>query len=229
MSASALIGTLFGALIADAASAKGIAIASALGATVAEAVQAIGRRRMEDAREILFDELRLGDKTLEDAAQVEEIVACLLRYGRAAQEGSARLNLRLMATVMDGLYSKSRLTANEFLYYADILSVLRREEIVIIGCMHRHDKAIRLMRENGDEQVCSAYERACEELVPKFFSSKDEFNAFCASASRTGLIAMGVVIDELGLYKLTPLMNRLVQYVDLEAAQQRETELEISP
>ena len=112
--------------------------------------QRLQRRRAERARDILLDELRRGERVL-SASEVDETVAVLLRYGRAAQEGAPRLNLRLMAKVIASQAQNSTLYADEFLHHAEMLAGLRREEIVLLGIVHRcwHNAEARLLGENG--------------------------------------------------------------------------------
>ena len=47
------------------------------------------RRRLEQTRDILLDELRSGEKRL-PPTQIDEGIAIICRYFRAAQEGAAR-------------------------------------------------------------------------------------------------------------------------------------------
>jgi hypothetical protein len=64
------------------------------------AIEQLLRRRNEAARKVLLDELRHGSRTI-DRDEMEEAIAIFNRYARAAVEGAARLNLRLMARVID--------------------------------------------------------------------------------------------------------------------------------
>lgn len=84
------------AVVGDAFGVNEWLMGSLAGAGFAIAAERLQRWRLERARDILIDELRRGERTL-SAPEADEIVAVLLRYGRAAQEGAARLNLRLMA------------------------------------------------------------------------------------------------------------------------------------
>jgi hypothetical protein len=70
----------------------------------------------------------------------DDAAAFLLRYLRAAQEGAARLNLRLMARVVVGkAHAGEPLYADEFLRYADTLASLARNEVVLLGALIRHN------------------------------------------------------------------------------------------
>jgi len=121
---------------------NGITTAGA-GASAALAGWTLGslfRKRLDTAREILLEELRRCEKSLHEIGEVEEVAAITYRFARAAQEGTARLNLRLMAKVIAGQARLGTLVANEFLYYADIIASLRREEIILITTLHKHAK-----------------------------------------------------------------------------------------
>lgn len=95
------LSTLLSAVVGDAFGVRGWLMGNLAGASFAVAVQQVQRRRAERARDILLDEMSRGEKTL-SIPEVEEAAAVLLRYGRAAQEGAACLNLRLMAKVIAG-------------------------------------------------------------------------------------------------------------------------------
>ena len=74
---------LLSAVVADAFGAGGWLMGNVASAGFAAAAHALLRRRAERARDILLDELRRGERTL-SAAEVDETVAVLLRYGLAA-------------------------------------------------------------------------------------------------------------------------------------------------
>ena len=77
--------------------------------TATRLLQSVFRRRTETARDIFLDEMRHGEKTM-DADEVEEAVTVVYRYRRAAQEGSARANLRVMARAIDGQARRGRIS-----------------------------------------------------------------------------------------------------------------------
>src|SRR5215210_3714851 len=75
--------------------------------TATQLLQSVFHRRAEAARDIFLDEMRHGEKTM-DADEVEEAVTVVHHHLRAAQEGSARANLRVMARVIDGQARRGR-------------------------------------------------------------------------------------------------------------------------
>lgn len=126
---------IISAVLSECFSAWGLPSAGLVAAGVGATISKITQRRAEAAREILLSELALGRALVEP--DEEEAVAVTLRYMRAAQEGAARLNLRLLAGVIAGKMSGGGLYADDFLRWADILAGLKREEVVTLGVMQR--------------------------------------------------------------------------------------------
>ncbi|WP_148294402.1 hypothetical protein [Azospirillum sp. B506] len=220
MMAGDMFASLVGALVSDAAAKENLALASVFGASFSGAIQALRRKRLEEARDILIEDVKIGNKDLNDAAQIEDVIACMLRYGRAAQEGAARLNLRLLALTINGMYSRSRLISDEFMYFSDTLSSLRREEAIILGVFQRHvfklqDPANR--REEGFE----IQKEVIGEIVPAYIGTVEEFYAYCGSILRTGFLEL---VNGFGgsFYITTPILDRLSKYASIESALSRE-------
>ena len=128
---------VLGALLSDGLSAVGFPGAS----TAGEAVKGYLHRRSDQARAILFDEIKRAGVTPERAATQDEDVAVIYRYLRASWEGSARINLRLLAKAIAGKLRSSTLVADEFFIYADALASLSRDEIILIASMYDAYKA----------------------------------------------------------------------------------------
>jgi hypothetical protein len=95
------------------------------------------RRRAEQARDILFEELRRASLSEAQAASEDDAIAVIVRYLRAAREGAARLNLRLLAEAIAGKLRSGQLFADEFLQYAETLASLSRDEVVVIGTLYK--------------------------------------------------------------------------------------------
>ena len=73
---------------------------------------------------------------------------------------------------------------NEFLYYAELLASLRREEIVLIAALHRN----RTFSEEGKINQRLTWSKASDELVPQLFHTEGEMRAIAQGATRTGLL-----------------------------------------
>lgn len=74
------------------------------------------------AKNVLIEEPSQGQALIESIAEVDELAAILLKYMRAAEEGTARPNFRLMAMTIRGMTAKRTLTASRFLYYASLMA-----------------------------------------------------------------------------------------------------------
>jgi len=172
--------------------------------TFGSMVKEIFERRKTAVRDVIISELGAGAFDEIDAAKRDDFVACVLRIFRAAQEGAARRNLRLMASVMREMCVQSCLTADEFLCHADWLATLRREEIIILGHFQKHLKGDdggwkRLVKfEAGAGTTRKIYDRDLFEKIRHDASvsriDDDLFIAYCAALTRTGLL-----IDEAGV------------------------------
>lgn len=208
---SQIVPKLLSAAAADMVSLVGLPGGTLLGV----AIEQLFQRRAEAARQILLDELRSGDKTLNDV-EIEEAAAILYRYMRAAHEGAARLNLRLMAKVIASQAHRGNLIADQFLHYANMLESLRREEILALGALYRHwqSDALRQMDENSRSNA--AMKSAGEELIPAIFQNEDEYLATLEATTRTGLVAYISGFDR--VYTVSPLMDQLYALASIEAA-----------
>lgn len=143
------------------------------GSTISAAIQHVFKKRLDTAREILLEEIKDGSKDMGDAAELEEVAAIIYRYGRAAQEGAARANLRLLAKVIARQIQISSLNANDFLYYADILSSLKAQEIQLLGIM---------VRENKTTAYCA------QDVLKEHFIHEETIEEIFQSLLRTGLV-----------------------------------------
>jgi hypothetical protein len=190
------------------------------GALIGIAIRELFRRRMETARNTLLEELRSGHKSLTEG-DLEEAVAIIYRYSRAAQEGAARVNLRLMAKVIANQAHVGNLVSSEFLYYADILASLRREEVVLVGTLHRH--WLGADQKPDDERTSVAYNAARAELVPATFRNEAALEATAGAATRTGLV---IAVSGWGKlrYRTTPLMDQVEHLAPFEQALEAEPE-----
>jgi hypothetical protein len=215
-----LLPELLSAVVSD-----GVSLASQPGGAVAgfafsAALSGLFERRMAKAREILLKELRLGEKRL-PPAQIDEGVAIVYRYFRAAQEGAARLNLRLMAQTVAGQARLESLSADEFLRDADMIASLRREEVFLLAKLFHAWNSDWLSKEQEGFQMESAMAWVAAELVPSVFHDRDEVDATAAAITRTGLLKIMPAIGA-SVYMPTVLLNKLMSKCDLEAALKKE-------
>lgn len=149
--------------------------------------QSLQRKRAETAREIFLAQLQEGHRFLEEADEFEEYVSVVHRYFRAAQEGAAKRNLRLMAAVANGLICRRPTYADEFLRYADTLSTMTRGELILVSTMHRLWSE-HLQTFAPDAELGQFREKVTAALVPEVFVGKEELDAVSWATTRTGLV-----------------------------------------
>jgi hypothetical protein len=187
-------------------------------ATASAIYAGILEKRKSDALEILFSELRQGN--FENIDQYE-LISAIARFQRDAMEGIAKNNLHLLARTICGMGNKKALVASSFHKYADALSSLTVDEIVVLGCM--------ASTEHGSSYSCRG---VLEEKYPN-----ERWNMILQSLLRTGLIyyhqeisseykepdykeaihgrGIEVNTDLSTDYYFTPLMRDILKYVDL--------------
>ncbi len=216
---SSLLPALVGAVIGDLVSATGAVIGGLAGASGSEMLQRLMAKRLQAAREIFLDEMKRGGNRLEP--EPDEVLAVVYRYMRAAQEGTARLNLRLMAKVVQGLAHTGSLVADKFLCHAERVASLRREEIVLLATIHRHQKQLVKSDASRDDiypyvQMREAVER---DLIPRVFPDEKTLRAVAAATIRTGYIHDELMtLDSVGIFMTTPLLDELIALAPFEAA-----------
>lgn len=187
------------------------------GTMAGEALKALFQKRADDAREIMLTAISRGDIRFSET-DVEESVAVVYRYLRAAQEGAARVNLRLLAEVFCGQARLGLIKADEFLYYADVLTPLRRDEILLTGCILRYWDEATEHKGGPIERMRSATLGAQNALIPGVFEDREEFLAVADGMRRTGFFSIQATSGGGDLLSPSPVLRRLARLVDFEAA-----------
>ena len=193
------------------------------GSALVESVHLLIDGRRRQARDILIDELRYGQALIESIEDLDELAAVFLKYTRAAEEGTARLNLRLMAMTIRGMTHRRTLTANLFLYYAGFIATLSREEVIAIATLYRNEK-MDPDRASDSEARGRARVRTKEELVPAFFPTERHLNSTLQAATRTGLV-VGITGWGALVYETTPLMEEVESLAPFRDALEKEGEI----
>jgi hypothetical protein len=221
---------IIGALVSDAFELTGTHGGSVAGAVIGRYF----RRRGEHARDILFEELRRSNISDAQATLEDDAVAVIVRYLRAAREGAARLNLRLLAKAIAGKLGAGSLVADEFLQYAEAIGSLSREEVHVIGTMYKNWRAHQDLASTDAQEAARKYGDpwglTSQELMR--LGMKEELIYTIASrAQRSGLIypmsGIGGFPDKAGagnlIFRVSPLLIELGMTIDFEDALRRET------
>ncbi|MGN4031768.1 transposase, partial [Burkholderia gladioli] len=158
---SSFLPNIFSAVLGDAASLAGLPMQAVAGALGGEILDRLLKTRRERATEIMLEALKRGT-TRVHPDDLEESVSVLYRYLRAAEEGAARRNLRLLADVFAGQVRGKAVAADEFLYQA-----------VEIPRPIRHDIATLIPRREDRMRGADSYNESLfstvrlEEFVPQ--------------------------------------------------------------
>lgn len=185
--------------------------------------------RFETAREIALEEISFGRRNKLHVSESDELVAITFRYLRAAQEGAARLNLRLMARVINGMLVQRSLYASDFLEFADVLATLRRSEVVYLATLLRITRSCDLVPKHDKPEEYydpdhSASLRMKQELVgSEMFPEDGDLRACEAAVARTGLIFQAnFIMDGTLIYAASQKLHKLGSLADMDSALVRE-------
>lgn len=204
---------LTGAVVADYFSATGGGPATLTGVLLVEALTRVIKWRRKSAVQIMCEEVETKDRALTEK-DIESVAAISYRYARAAQEGAAQLNLRLLAAAFAGQLSKDELSADEFLMLSDKLSSLSRGEITVLAGILRAQLFIRTYEPNSKR---TAYARFEDRMKDWYKMSLSELEACASALQRTGFVVgqMSVTPHSEGtmLYSGTYMLQRLERLI----------------
>ena len=172
--------------------------------------------RLEEAEDILDSELRQVKRRLTRVGEVEEAAGMVLRYIRAAQEGTSQINLRIMAKVIRGLAARSRARASDFLRYAEAVASLTVEEICVVTCLLEKTVELDELGHSKDRDN-KAWSQMINDLVPRMFTDQQHVAEIMLSASRTGLVTKAAPF-KLGPFCTTPFLHDLAELASLQRA-----------
>lgn len=193
-----------------------------LGYLLERAIEPFGRylaQRREDAISELQEELRLAGLSEEEYRTGDANGAAVLKLIRCAEEGTARVNLRMLAQIIASQWRVPPRTQDEFQFWASILASLTYEEIVFLGTLYRNTQQA---KEKGTLDTATttldAMKASKEELSGGgrlFGSNPEEFELTASGLTRTGLV---LAVSAFGAiqYKVTSRMDRLVKLIRLE-------------
>lgn len=181
------------------------------------------QKKLDQARDILLEEIAVNQLDPLHAAQ-DDAIAIIYRYMLAVRDGAARRNLRLLARVVCGLGQRDRLFADEFNKYAEALSRLSRDEILVVGTLHVFKKCVRKL--NPEKHIIANYwPYVLERLVPDEFPTNEHVLGICCSAQRSGLVVNGIDFDSTAYYGASPFMDEVAELVDFQDVLRREGDL----
>jgi hypothetical protein len=180
------------------------------------------KRRAAAAQQILFEELRSGGKLPEQVAAEDDGIAVIHGYMRAAWEGRARVNLRLLAKAITGQLQLGTLIADEFYLYAESLAGLSRDEIILASALLRHHSKLPDVPEDemGEREKHSPWLATVAELELQGWEN-DKISAVAGRCMRSGFVIAKSAWGGLA-FKASPMLLDLRKTVDFDDALRRE-------
>lgn len=170
-------------LLGDCLAAKGVAFSGGISTTVGVAIRSLIHKRHEMLREVVLSEIRQGNF---NGVDQDELISVYFRLIRDAEEGVAKINLRLMARMVNGMAEKNELKASSFLKFSSILSSLTEDEIQVLSIMIKD--ALQSYKGKKDSDL-SFWPNPGEKELAKSYTN---YVSIQQSLVRTGLIEMEI-------------------------------------
>jgi hypothetical protein len=191
-----------------------------LGTTVTKhAIEKLVGDRKKKAIEILIAKIRAGNqgKTIFDAAEVEALVPIVHRFIRAAEEGTARRNLNILARVVAGQISSKALYPDKFLSWCDTIASLSYEELIFLGELYQNDLALRSGPRLDEPTISNqALGNTRKKLAEIYKINFDTADALASACQRTGFVVHLPIMTDRPAFKVTPKMHELMQLIGTE-------------
>ncbi len=137
-------------------------------------------KKLEEARDALLVAIEEARHPPSDVTSKDDLLDVIYRYLRAAENGAALRNIKLMARflVFESVYDGSRRSFID--EQITVLSSLSKEEIVLLVMLYK--KSL----ESGGSSF--GIDKLMEDGVPSFFGTREEVHAVANRASRTGYL-----------------------------------------
>lgn len=167
--------------------------------------------RREAARDSLAAKMARGKPWL---ASEDDTAAALFTYVRAAQEGAARLNLRLMAEAMTNAAQEPTFAPDVFRHHAAVLAGLSRDEVRLLAAFARENRTAAAEPDDPTDafkRVALVWTRLLNDTA-----SGLEVTALAGALTRTGWLVTYSGFGGL-VYATSRAFEDVVRLVDFEA------------
>ncbi len=191
------------------------------GVTAAEGRRRDWQEQLAEARGIVLQELDAMQILVFEACSEQNRLSVLYTYLRAARDACPSINLRLMAKAIAGLLRRRELSGPVFNGYVRMLQNLTREEILVIGALHRHRKKAEADL-GANPHAVIFWSAFIGEMIPAHFRSERQIRSICEATLRSALIDELSDPNNAGLYTTTEVMDDLAELVDFDDALGRE-------
>jgi hypothetical protein len=104
--------------------------------TVGRWIHTLMEKKTQEGRDILLEQISMATTHPSDPEHQDELISIIYRYGMAIRDNVARRNLCLLAQAIRGMLNQRAIYADDFSRYAEALSQLSRDEIIVLGTLH---------------------------------------------------------------------------------------------
>ena len=161
--------------------------------TFVQVLREYKKHKLDAAHEILIEEVRKGDRRLDDA-EADEFVPIAYRYFKAAQDGAANRNIRLLAKLIGQDIAKHDLRSDRFLSQEESISNLSLEELICLSvliedCRHSIKQTGRVPQLKPD-QFSSIKNKAIAEYPDHFQDESAVLSNFALLAGKGWVMPM---------------------------------------
>ncbi|KQZ54450.1 hypothetical protein ASD54_03650 [Rhizobium sp. Root149] len=168
-------------------------------------------KKNQEAVDVAIEELSFGRVEFHES-DIQPFVAVLLRYSKAASEGAARRNLRLLMQIVVGLKRNRSLSEEAFRRWAGVLEHMTRDELMFVGHAVRFYKEIVSGTMPDDIRFWGLILKSMQNSGYQ----EEETSAIAAAVSRSGLFIPLLTAGGLS-YKASPRLAELTLLIDSES------------
>ncbi len=157
------------------------------GGTLGNLAGAFMEGQQKKAVETFLEELSNGfhGEVAFEEADIDPLISILLRYSKAASDGAAIINLRLLSQVVLGLKKNKTLYDDNFRRWCAVLEHLTRAELLMIGFSIVIDRELQM--ESPDEHREGFWQQLQQKMDAGGYGSS-EISSLAASVSRYGIL-----------------------------------------
>lgn len=174
-------------------------------------------RKEAEALKLLAHELRQAHLTVDDLVARHETAAMVFMLLRAAIEGAARINLRILAKALRGYTVRGETEEERYARLIEIIKFMSRKELVVLAALHDACRELSAAGWNDGTATVTTERAVAKKLVPSIIESDAELRAVMGALTRTGFVAVLSTYGALA-FVTTPLAKDAVVLASLKEA-----------
>ncbi|PHR19309.1 MAG: hypothetical protein COA37_17935 [Hoeflea sp.] len=147
-----------------------------------------------------------------EEADIDPLISILLRYSKAASDGAAIINLRLLSQVVLGLKKNKTLDDDNFLRWCAVLEHLTRAELLMIGFSIVIDREFQVKSKDDPRRV---FWQVLKQRMEAGGYSPSEISSLAASVGRYGILVPVSAFGGLN-YEASDWLRQLGDLVDTQ-------------